>query len=192
MIFIDIYQGVKFPDVPAHVLELLVVVHALRVLCHYILGSGAQHPPGALANLTLRTDNQAVSRLSTKRDVNCFLARWLDEIKEFSFDAEHVPGRLNHADPSTRRSFPEPAEAAGSGSGPAAAADPLRVSAAAAVAGAGPAGAAGSGWRPAAARSGHVYAARRHPVQSNHGRCHGRPQPDAAAESRLGGHCTAP
>ncbi len=31
---------------PAHVFELLVVVHALRVFRHYLLGSGAPRPPG--------------------------------------------------------------------------------------------------------------------------------------------------
>ena len=77
---------------PLHVLKLLAVVHALLVFHHYLLGSGAPRPPGTLSNFTLRTDNQAVSWLCTKRDINRFLARWLDEIKEFCFDVEHVPG----------------------------------------------------------------------------------------------------
>ena len=92
---------------PPHVLELLAVVHALRVFRHYLLGSGAPRPPGVLSDFTLRTDNQAVSWLRTKRDINRFLARWLDEIEEFRFDVEHVPGRLNPADPLTRRGFPD-------------------------------------------------------------------------------------
>jgi hypothetical protein len=37
------------------------------------------------------------------------LARWLDEIEEFRFDVEHVPGRLNPADPLTRRPPPDTA-----------------------------------------------------------------------------------
>jgi len=60
---------------PAHVLELLAVVHALRAFRHYLLGSSAPRPPGTLSDFTLRTDNQAVSWLRTKRDVNRFLAR---------------------------------------------------------------------------------------------------------------------
>ena len=87
---------------PAHVLELLAVVHALRVFRHYLLGSGAPHPPGVLSDFTLRTDNQAVTWLRTKKDINRFLARWLDEIEEFRFDVEHVPGSLNPADPLSR------------------------------------------------------------------------------------------
>jgi hypothetical protein len=93
---------------PAHVLELLAVVHALRVFRHYLLGSGAPRPPGARSDFTLRTDNQAVTWLRTKREVNRFLARWLDEIEEFRFDVEHVPGRLNPADPLSRRGLPAP------------------------------------------------------------------------------------
>ncbi len=76
---------------PAHVLELLTVLHALRVFRHYLLGSGAPRPPGARLDFTLRTDNQAVTRLRTKREVNRFLARWLDKIGEFRFDVENVP-----------------------------------------------------------------------------------------------------
>jgi transposase InsO family protein len=91
---------------PTHVLELLAVVHALRVFRHYLLGSGAPRPPGVRSDFTLRTDNQAVSWLRTKSDVNRFLARWLDEIEEFRFDVEHLPGRLNPADPLTRRGSP--------------------------------------------------------------------------------------
>ena len=113
-----------------HVLELLAVVHALRVFRHYLLGSGAPRPPGVLSDFTLRTDNQAVSWLRTKRDINRFMARWLDEIEEFRFDIEHVPGRLNPADPLTRRSFPG---AAGTGGGPTAVVDPNLTTAAAAV-----------------------------------------------------------
>ena len=94
---------------PAHVLELLAVVHALRVFRHYLLGSGAPRPPGVLSDFVLRTDNQAVTWLRTKRDINRFLARWLDEIEEFRFDVEHVPGRLNPADPLTRSGHPSSA-----------------------------------------------------------------------------------
>jgi hypothetical protein len=51
-------------------------------------------------------DNQAVSWLRTKSDVNSFLARWLDEIEEFRFDVDHLPGRLNPEDPLTRCGSP--------------------------------------------------------------------------------------
>ena len=63
---------------PLHVLELLAVVHALRVFRHYLLGSGAPRPEGVRSDFTIRTDNQAVSWLRTKRDINRFMARcWM-------------------------------------------------------------------------------------------------------------------
>jgi hypothetical protein len=93
---------------PAHVLELLAVVHALRVFHRYLLGSGAPRPPGVRSDFTLRMDNQAVTWLRTKRDVNRFLARWFNEIEEVRFDVEHVPGRLNPADPLSRRGLTAP------------------------------------------------------------------------------------
>ena len=123
---------------PAHVLELLAVVHALRVFRHYLLGSGAPRPPGVRSDFTLRTDNQAVSWLRTKSDVNRFLARWLDEIEEFRFDVEHLPGRMNPADPLTRCDMPRRASPdsrpASLAQGPATPAAPPPVAPAAAVA----------------------------------------------------------
>ncbi len=46
---------------PAHVLELVVVVHALRVFLHYILGGGAPRPAGCWSDFDLQTDNQAIT-----------------------------------------------------------------------------------------------------------------------------------
>ena len=129
---------------PPHVLELLAVVKNLLMFRHYLLGSGASRPPEVLSDFTLRTDNQAVSWLRTKRDINRFLARRLDEIEEFRSDVEHVPGRLNPADPLTRRHFSGPDAGPGAGSGSASG----PATAAAAVAGPGQAGAAGSGRGP--------------------------------------------
>jgi hypothetical protein len=82
---------------PANVLELLAVVHAFRVFRHYLLGSGPPRPPGVRTDFTgtVRTNNQAVTWLRTKRDIHWFLARWLDEFEEFRFEVERLPGRLN-------------------------------------------------------------------------------------------------
>ncbi len=97
---------------PAHVLELLAVVHSLRVFVSrdYLLGSGpgAPRPPGTRSEFSLCTNNQAVTRLRTERKVNRFISRWLDEIEEFRFDVEYVPGRINPADLLSRRGLPAP------------------------------------------------------------------------------------
>ena len=82
-----------------------------------VLASGAPRPQGVLSDFTPQTDNQAVLWLRTKRDINRFMAHWLDEVEEFCFDIEHVPGSLNPAYPLTRRSLPG-AAGAGGGGGP--------------------------------------------------------------------------
>ena len=54
---------------PAHVLELLAVVHALRAFRHYLLGGGAPRPGDCWSNFDLRTDNQAITWLNTNRRI---------------------------------------------------------------------------------------------------------------------------
>ncbi len=46
---------------PAHVLELLAVVHALCAFRHYLLGGWAPRPAGCLSYFDLQTDNQAIT-----------------------------------------------------------------------------------------------------------------------------------
>ena len=77
---------------PAHVLELLAVVHALRAFRHYLLGGGAPRPAGCWSDFDLRTDNQAITWLKTNRHLNKMYVRWLDEIEDFRFDVTHLPG----------------------------------------------------------------------------------------------------
>ena len=98
---------------PAHVLELLAVVHALRVFKHYLLGSGAPLAAGCGSDFDLRTDNQAITWLKTNKNLNKMYVRWLDEIEDFRFDVTHLPGARNPSDPLSRRGFAD-------GSGPAA------------------------------------------------------------------------
>ena len=52
---------------PARNLELLAVVHALRVWLHYLLGLGALLLPGNLTDFTISTYNQAVTWLRSKK-----------------------------------------------------------------------------------------------------------------------------
>jgi hypothetical protein len=98
---------------PAHVLELLAVVHALRAFRHYLLGGGAPRPAGCWSDFDLRTDNQAITWLKTNRHLNKMYVRWLDEIEDFRFDVTHLPGSRNPTDPLSRRGFAD-------GDGPAA------------------------------------------------------------------------
>ncbi len=92
---------------PAHVLELLTVVHALRVFRNHLLGGGAPRPAGCWSDFDLRTDNQVITWLKTNRHLNKMYVRWLDEIKDFRFDVTHLPDSRNPTDPlpRSRRSF---------------------------------------------------------------------------------------
>ena len=67
---------------PAHVLELLAVVHSLRAFRHCLLGGGAPRPPGCGSDLDLRTDKQAMTWLKTNKHLNKMYVRWLDEIED--------------------------------------------------------------------------------------------------------------
>ncbi len=55
---------------PAHVLELLAMVHALRAFRHYLLGGGAPRLAGCWSDFDLRTDSQAITWLKTNRHLN--------------------------------------------------------------------------------------------------------------------------
>ncbi len=60
------------------------MVHALRVFKHYLLGSGAPRPLlplGCGSDFDLRTDNQAITWLTTNRRLNKMYVGWLDEIE---------------------------------------------------------------------------------------------------------------
>ena len=98
---------------PAHVLELLAVVHALRGFRHYLLDGGAPRPAGCWTDFDLRTDKQAITWLKTNRHLNQMYVRWLDEIEDFRFDVAHLLGARNPTDPLSRRGFAD-------GDGPAA------------------------------------------------------------------------
>ncbi len=99
---------------PAHVLELLAVIHALRVFRHFLLGGGAPRPAGCWSDFDLRTDNQAITWLKTNRHLNKMYVRWLDEIRDFSFDVTHLPGSRNPTDPLSRSGFADGADPAAS------------------------------------------------------------------------------
>ena len=77
---------------PAHVLELLAMVHDLRIFRHYLLGTGAPRAEGCWSDFDLRTDNQAIKWLKTTRHLNKMYVRWLDEIEDFRFHVTHVQG----------------------------------------------------------------------------------------------------
>ncbi len=92
------------------------MVLALRAFRHHLLGGGAPRPAGCLSDFDLRTDNQAITWLKTKRHLNKMYVPWLDEIEDFRFDVTHLPGSRNPTDPLSRRGFEDgdgPAQSTG-------------------------------------------------------------------------------
>jgi hypothetical protein len=83
---------------PAHELERLAMVHALRVFKHYLLGSGTPRHEECWSDFDLRTDNQAITWLKTNRHLNQIYVCWLDEMEDFRFDVTHLQGSQNPAD----------------------------------------------------------------------------------------------
>ena len=92
----------------AHVLELLAVVHALRVFRHYLLCGGAPLSAGCWTDfdLRLRTDNKAITWLKTKLHLN---QMYVHGIEDFRFDVTHLPGVSNPTDSLARRGFADAA-----------------------------------------------------------------------------------
>ena len=72
---------------PEHNLELLApslaAGHALRILRHYLLGSGALRVEGCWSDFDLRTDNQAIMWLKMNRHLNQMYVCWLDDMEEY-------------------------------------------------------------------------------------------------------------
>ena len=98
---------------PAHVLELLAVVHALQDFKHSLLGGGTQRQDSCWSDFDLLTDNQAITWLKTYRHLTRMFVRWLDEIEDFRFDVTHLSGSRIPTDPLSRYGV-------GDGDGPAA------------------------------------------------------------------------
>ncbi|OBQ28310.1 MAG: hypothetical protein AN485_24190, partial [Anabaena sp. MDT14b] len=65
--------------------ELLAIVFALRKLRFYLAGR----------RFHLYTDHRALSFMFTQKGLNPMLERWLDELLDFDFTVEHLPGVLN-------------------------------------------------------------------------------------------------
>jgi hypothetical protein len=70
---------------PTHNLELLAVVHALKIWRHYLLG-----------NLVyIYTDHKSLKYLFTQPDLNIRQQRWLKLIKDYELEVHYHPGKTN-------------------------------------------------------------------------------------------------
>jgi hypothetical protein len=70
---------------PTHDLELLVVVYALKVSRHYLLGNLVH----------IYTDHKSLKYLFTQPDLNMRQRRWLELIKDYELEVHYHPRKAN-------------------------------------------------------------------------------------------------
>jgi hypothetical protein len=70
---------------PTHDLELAVVVHALKIRRHYIMGTKCQ----------VYTDHKSLKYMFTQKDLDLRQRRWLELIKDYDLEIHFHPGKAN-------------------------------------------------------------------------------------------------
>ena len=66
-------------------LELAIVIHALKMWWHYLMGR----------KIMLLTNNSGLKHLFSQPDLNVRQERWLVFLSEFNFDVRHIKGKEN-------------------------------------------------------------------------------------------------
>ncbi|MCO5575331.1 hypothetical protein L7F22_029131 [Adiantum nelumboides] len=81
---------------PTHDLELLAVIHALKLWRHYLLSRKFQ----------LVTDHKSLKWIFTQPNLNMRQRRWIELLQEYDFDIKYRPGKDNVVtDGLSRKSF---------------------------------------------------------------------------------------
>jgi hypothetical protein len=70
---------------PTHDLELAVVVHALKIWRHYLMG----------AHCNNYTDHKSLKYIFTQAYLNMRQRRWLELIKDYDMEVHYHPGKAN-------------------------------------------------------------------------------------------------
>jgi hypothetical protein len=70
---------------PTHDLELVTVVHALKIWRHYIMGTKCQ----------VYTDHKSLKYIFTQKDLNLRQRCWLELIKDYDLEIHYHPGKAN-------------------------------------------------------------------------------------------------
>jgi hypothetical protein len=70
---------------PTHDLELLAIVHTLKVWMHYLLGNLVH----------IYTDHKSLKYLFTQLDLNMRQRRWLEQIKDYELEVHYHLGKAN-------------------------------------------------------------------------------------------------
>ncbi|WVZ97292.1 hypothetical protein U9M48_042841 [Paspalum notatum var. saurae] len=81
---------------PTHDLELVAVVHALKIWRHYLFGNRCE----------IYTDHKSLKYIFTQNELNMRQRRWLELIKDYDLEIHYHPGKANVvADASSRKSY---------------------------------------------------------------------------------------
>jgi hypothetical protein len=70
---------------PTHDLELAVVVHALKIWRHYLMGNGCN----------IFTDHKSLKYIFTQSELNMRQRRWLELIKDYDLEVHYHPDKAN-------------------------------------------------------------------------------------------------
>jgi hypothetical protein len=70
---------------PTHDLELVAVIHALKIWRHHLIG----------AKCNIYTDHKSLKYIFTQADLNMRQRRWLELIKNYDLDVHYHPGKAN-------------------------------------------------------------------------------------------------
>ena len=78
---------------PTHYLELVAIIHALRMWRHYLMGR----------KFLLKIDNKSLKYLFDQLNLNARQARWLDFLSKYHFNLKHIKDKENKVvDPLSR------------------------------------------------------------------------------------------
>ena len=81
---------------PTHDLELVAVVHALKIWRHYLIGHKSD----------IYTDHKSLKYIFTQTYLNMRQRRWLELIKDYALEVHYHPGKANIvADALSRKSY---------------------------------------------------------------------------------------
>jgi hypothetical protein len=72
-------------DYPTHDVELVAVVHTLKIWRHYLMGKRCE----------LYTDHKSLKYIFTQLNLNLRQRRWLELIKDYDLGINYHPGKAN-------------------------------------------------------------------------------------------------
>ena len=70
---------------PTHDLELAVVIFALKLWRHYLLGE----------QVKVFTDHKSLKYIFTQKELNVRQCRWLELMADYDIDLQYHPGKVN-------------------------------------------------------------------------------------------------